>query len=138
MFDVVFSFHPGLIMQQWDFLLTNFGVTPDRAWVRDYDKANYLGHYTQLFDSSKLMDRPIVIVQPPNGVYIAGEESLIDFNHPEDAVYIFGNDYKHLTEEMLEGLVSDHTVYVPQSTHHDMYAITAASCVFYDRMVKSG
>ena len=50
MYDVCISYESGKVMQYWDQLLTNFGVSAENVWVRDLptDVTNlYSGAYDQ-------------------------------------------------------------------------------------------
>lgn len=59
-------------------------------------------------------------------------ESLIDFEHPEDAVYIFGNAYKSNLD------IAKRIVHIPTPKSVDVFARDAAAMVLYDRMIKNG
>jgi tRNA(Leu) C34 or U34 (ribose-2'-O)-methylase TrmL len=74
-----------------------------------------------------------VLVQPQNGRNLQGEHSLIDFVHPENAVYIFGPDDGHL-----QAAAYDTSVYIPQADGRTvLWSHQAAAIVLYDRLVKS-
>jgi len=76
-----------------------------------------------------------ILVQPRNGRHVRGESSLIGFQHPENAVYVFGPDMGHLQK----GEEFDHSVYVPQlKTNVTLWSHQAAAIVLYDRMLKHG
>ena len=141
MFHVSISYEKNRSMQFWDQILTNFGVPSNNVWVRNLptDITNlYSGAYDQRYDVGKLQDKVTVVLAPPNGHYIKGTESLVDFVHPENCLYFFGADHEYLDDEVLEGLSPSNYVYIPQQDRHDMYSFCAASCVFYDRLVKNG
>lgn len=127
---------------QWDYVLTNFGIPPENVWMRnDLDLLNYHGKYTQTHGTAFDLDPniPLVVVQPLGGRYIQGNISLIDFVHPNSAIYLFGGDNDNLSsEEDLGGRNPDYLVYIPTATHDEMYSWVAASCVLYDRLVKNG
>ena len=59
-------------------------------------------------------------------------ESLIDFEHPQDAVYVFGNAYKSNLD------IATKIVQIPTPKNVDVFARDAAAMVLYDRMIKNG
>lgn len=141
MFDVSFQFQSGKVMQYWDQLLTNFGVPAENVWVRNLPAGSdniYTGVYDQPYDISQLQDKNTIVLAPPNGLYIQGTESLVDFTHPDNALYFFGFDHSFLEQEELDGLNVTNYVYIPQHDKHDMYSFCSATCVLYDRLVKNG
>jgi len=81
----------------------------------------------------------LVVLSPAEGRYVQGTESLVDFVHPENAVYLFGSNHSHLTHEELPK-VPDHIVYIPiaQTGYVELYSWVALAVVMYDRMVKGG
>ena len=77
-------------------------------------------------------------LQPRDGRYVQGVTPLADFEHPADAIYLFGGDNANLNDEDdLGGRVPDAIVYIP-TAEANMYSWVAAACVFYDRAVKRG
>ena len=64
-----------------------------------------------------------------------GDESLENFAHPEDAVYIFGNSGNTGIQQHIR---ADHVVRIDTPHDCNMFGISAASMVLYDRMVKNG
>lgn len=124
------------VQDQWQFVLSNFGVT--EFWTRntpDNHEKEFLDP-TRINHASELpSDRPLVLLAHPEGTYYKGEESLLTFNHPDNAIYMFGADNRVISEDDMGGRVPDHLVYVP-SGKHEMYSWVVASLVMYDRMVK--
>lgn len=137
MYHVSFHYGDTRNIKHWDFLLTNFGIEPSNVWLRGQPEG-YTGEYQQQFNPKSIPNIPTIVLAPPNGHYIQGTESLLDFQHPEICLYFFGHDHAYLHEDDLEGLNVTNYVFIPQATKHDMFAITAASCVFYDRLTKNG
>lgn len=127
-------------------VLGNFGIPSENVWIRGELPSGYRGvcrnlEYSQVHDNDKLPNIPVVLVQPnQSGVVIKGETSLVDFVHPEDCLYFFGDDLDDLTLRHLEyyGVDPDFKVYIPQSWEWSMYAASAVSIVLYDRFVKRG
>lgn len=118
----------------WDFVLSHF--TPDKLWSVKGDPKQY--HKPQVIDSVSELpkDVKIVVCAHPGGRYIQGQVSLVDYEHPGDAIYLFGHDHQNLEPEELEGFDCDY-VFVP-SGKNEMYSYIAAAIVLYDRMVKYG
>lgn len=123
---------------QWSFVCTNFGVSPkDFWWWGKPDHHTVGSHYAQSIDSlEELPAGTPVLVQPATGRYVSGKVPLADFEHPRDAVYIFGSDNKNVDPADLPGAYS--SVHVETASHHDMYSFVAAAVVLHDRMVKLG
>ena len=124
---------------QWSFVFSNFGVT--EIWERGFDGNKDLNIYqpTIKIDTAKeLPDRPLVVLAHIEGRYYQGNESLVDFVHPDDAIYMFGGSMANLTDEDdLGGRVPDHLVYIP-SVKCEMYSHAAAYITLYDRLAKNG
>lgn len=127
------------IQNQWEFVLSNFGVTADRAWVRGAppDWRSYL-------DAPKIEkvdeiagDRSFVLLAHPEAK-LPGLISLVNFVHPADAVYIFGADNVILTaKDDLGSAVLEDRVYIP-TVQHESYSYVAAAMTLYDRLAKGG
>lgn len=126
-------------LNQWDYALTNF--PPDELFV-----VGNLGDYTSkivgraiLLDSvADLPLKPLILMAPANGMNIAGDWSLVNFNHPAEAVYLFGSDTGFLSEVDLDGRAVDYKVYIPTASDDEMYSFMAAAVTLYDRLVKHG
>jgi len=87
---------------------------------------------------------PVHIVEDPLAVrpydcqvvavdLVPGAVSLIDFKHPERAIYVFGAEDQTLGRRILER--SQHAVMVP--TRHCMNLSAAVNVILYDRLAKS-
>lgn len=78
------------------------------------------------------------MLQAQDGRYLQGNESLVDFTHPEDAVYLFGaSDLNLSIEDDFGAKEPDHLVYIP-TIEHEMYSFSAGYITLYDRFVKRG
>ncbi|MFT5277252.1 MAG: tRNA(Leu) C34 or U34 (ribose-2'-O)-methylase TrmL [Glaciecola sp.] len=64
---------------------------------------------------------------------VEGAIPLPEFEHPENAFYIFGPEDASVPEEILNAC--DHVVYIP--TRNSMNLAATANVVLYDRMAKS-
>ena len=119
---------------QWSFVFSNFGVSD--IWEFPTENAEKIYQPTVKIESAAdLPDRPLVVVQPQDGKYVQGTESLVDFVHPADAIYMFGGSHDVMTQEDLGGRTADHYVYIPL-VRHECYAFAAAYMVLWDRMQK--
>lgn len=124
---------------QWDYALTNFPL--DELFV-----VGNLGDYTSkmvgraiLLDSVvNLPSKPLVLMASVNGMNIAGDRSLVNFNHPVEVIYLFGSDAGFLSEADLSGRTINHKVYIPTVSDDEMYSFMAAVVTLYDRLVKHG
>lgn len=90
-----------------------------------------------LTDSLSELQGKIVICQPINGLEIQGETSLLDFKHPENAIYVFGSNHVHMRSNDFEGLDYE-TVYIPSDSQSDMYNFASAGIILFDRLSKNG
>ena len=67
------------IHAQWDCARKHFGIVDC-----------YVIGPGHLDSADDLPDLPIVLMQPVTGVHVQGIVSLADFDHPDDAIYLFG------------------------------------------------
>lgn len=121
----------------WSFLFSNFGV--EHIW--ELERPNTVDIYqkpTKIKSADELPDDiPLVVVQPPDGRFIKGTESLVDLVHPGEAIYMFGGSHDVMTPEDLGDRVPEYNVYIPLVAH-ECYAHSAAYMVLWDRKVKHG
>ena len=87
--------------------------------------------------AAELPDVPLVVLGPPDGKFVQGNVSLKDFQHPDDAIYLFGGTQDVLTVEDLGGRVPDASVYIP-FVKHECYSHAAGYMALWDRYVKRG
>ncbi len=78
-------------------------------------------------------DAPIVVVSGDNAREVPGTKSLVDFEHPDDVVYLFGGDHTILRTD----LPYVDCVYIP-SDGAEFYSHVAGAVVLYDRVLKRG
>lgn len=62
-----------------------------------------------------------------------GATSLIEFSHPENALYIFGPEDGSISQDVIDQ--ADHVVYIP--TKDCLNLAATANVVLYDRLAKS-
>lgn len=77
---------------------------------------------------------PVILLQPQDGRHTQGEDSLVDFVHPDDCVYLFGASNEQLTL----GIEVAAKIYIPNTPTWSMFASQAAAIALYDRFVKRG
>jgi hypothetical protein len=122
---------------QWSFLLSNFG--DPECW--EIEKASVEAVYqkpVKIKTAEELpSDRPLVVLAPEAGKYVQGTENLKDFEHPDDAIYLFGSSHLNLCEDEMGDRVADHCVYIPL-VKCECYAPPAAYMTLWDRYVKRG
>lgn len=122
---------------QWAFALSNF--KPDRLSVWspcDADLRNRPLRGAAPVDAVTVSDSDVVVLAPPNGRHVRGEISLVEFDHPEHALYVIGPDGEHLTADRIE--VDYQAVYVPTDTVDEMYSWVVWAVVAWDRRMKRG
>lgn len=121
---------------QWSFLFSNFGV--ENIWELERPNTEKIYQPTKMIqNASELPDQTLIVVQPPDGRFVKGTESLSDFEHPDDAIYMFGGSHDVMTLEDLGGRVAEHYVYIPLVAY-ECYAFSAAYMTLWDRKVKRG
>lgn len=129
---------------QWSCVFSNFGITDiwelgkggDEA-ARGKDASIYQPT-TALETCGELPTAPaLVLLAPVEGRYVQGVERLIEFEHPADAIYLFGGSHINLTDELLGGREPDHKVFIP-TVKYELYAHAAAYITLYDRLSKRG
>ncbi len=134
------SEHRGWMQDQWSWVFSNFGITDiwERGWDGSIDGKIYQDTIKISIAAELPTERPVIVLSHIAGQYIKGDESLADFVHPENAIYLFGGSYSHLNDEDdLGGRVPDAKVYIP-TIKHDMYGHAAGYITLWDRYVKRG
>lgn len=109
--------------QQWEFVLSHF--CPDQVYSFGKEGLENLPR-----------EIPLVLLAPTNGTNIVGTESLENFEHPEDVVYLFGSDSRHVEHSLLVDRKPDHLVYVETDTRDQMYSFVCWAVVAWDRRMK--
>ena len=137
MYDVCIVSDPGQTWeQQWSYVLSHFEIRdvyhigPLDPRVRPFRDAIEIA-------SAEELPGTLVVLAPTNGRYFQGEESLHDFEHPEECVYLFGSDHRPLSEDQMGSRVPDHLVYIPTATADTCYSFVAGAMALYDRELKS-
>ena len=137
-------FNPTTEVTLWHDLAVSFGVdllvmTPD---LKIY---NYQDLTFEKFDSivtalDTLEGRATFVFLEPLDIIEANQltgESLVDFVHPENALYIFGPSGRS-NIGFYNSERGDKLVYIPTVVSKQIWALHAASIVLYDRAKKKG
>jgi len=103
----------------------------DRALKFQTDTKNTKGRIPLVQTHQLLADLPratqVVCVE-----LVVGAISLPDFQHPDDAIYVFGPEDGSIEQSLIDQ--ADHVVYVP--TEGCMNLAASVNVVLYDRLVK--
>ncbi len=133
------SEHGGWMQDQWSWVFSNFGIT--EIWERGFASTDSKIHQPTIrIDTASELPagRPLVVLAPPDGRYIKGTESLADFQHPENAIYLFGGSHNNVSDEDdLGGRVPAALVFIPM-IEHECFGHSAAYMTLWDRYVKRG
>ena len=130
----------GSYQTQWDYILSSF--PPDELIilgnVNDAPSTNVFSKMGATYaDSLNGQKGTLVVLSPSHGQYVKGDESLVDFEHPDDAIYYFGDDRSALGLERI-GRPPDHKVFIPTASKDDLFSWQAYAMVAWDRVMKSG
>ena len=122
----------------WNLVLLHF--RPDAVFVLGgVEWTPYrqnVSHVTTL--AAAAPEAELVVVAPANGTEVAGDTSLISFEHPDLALYVFGQDNAHLSEACFGGRTPFARVFVPTDGDYQMHSHSAGLLTLYDRRVKRG
>lgn len=119
-------------VDQWATVLAAF---PGVKLYAACDTPDWWSEYKCFRDAVSVSEAtsPIVVVSPENARRLPGTTSLVSYEHPEDAVYLFGGDHTILETD----LPYSDCVFIP-SDGAEFYSHVAGSIVLYDRMLKRG
>ena len=130
----------GHYQAQWDYILSSF--PPDKLIVvkSNPDDAPSTNVFSRLEaeyrNSLKGTLDTLVVMASDNGSYVKGDESLAEFEHPDDAIYYFGGDKSRLGFEEI-GRSPNHKVFIPTASKDDLFSWQAYAMVAWDRVMKS-
>jgi hypothetical protein len=129
----------GWMQDQWSWVFSNFGITD--IWERDRlasrDAAIYQESVAVDTAADLPLDRPLVIITPISARHLPGNLSLLDYKHPDDAIYFFGGSFDVLGDDDLGARKPDALVYIP-TVNHELFSHTSAYVTLWDRYVKRG
>jgi hypothetical protein len=77
---------------------------------------------------------PLIAIQPKDADFIQGVTPLLEFNHPDEAIYVFGGTMTRLTRGDCLGATLAATVYI---TELDLYPAEAGAIILWDRYLKA-
>lgn len=102
------------------------------------EKDNYCGYpITRVDNADDLPTEPTLVVMASQvGRHLKGEISLMDYVHPENAIYYFGDDHSHFTQEQIGITTKYDSVYIP--VPHNLWSGQAVAITLYDRLIKNG
>lgn len=134
------SEHRGWMQDQWSWVFSNFGIT--NIYGRGFGEGTDEDIYQSMIEVDTAADLPsepeLVVIQPPDAQFIAGENPLQDFVHPDNAIYVFGGSQANMSDEDdLGGRTPDHLIYIP-TQQYEMYGHATAYITLWDRYVKRG
>jgi hypothetical protein len=127
MLEIAFFYDPRLV-DFWDQIIRTFAVA--RAHVMDLP-ADYQTDIWRSCSSLHALPTPRIMFSPPDAVELPGQIALHDFEHPADALYVFGSDDMHN-----EAIESSAVVYVPTPRKAPLWSVQAAAVVLHDRWVR--
>jgi len=136
---ICFHFDPDLkIRDYWSYIFENFKIK-DLWEVGRPDKIESNWQKPRAIDAISALpkDKSMVVGSPKNGRYMPGTIPLPEFQHPENALYVFGSDRANLYPELFKGYEYQ-LVYIPGDSSITMYSFQAGIVFMYDRMVKNG
>lgn len=140
MFGVCYVREKDWEQDQWSYVFSNFGVTEIWELGDDGNKDMDIYQQTTKIDTAAELptDRPLVVLAPPEGRFIQGTENLETFQHPDNAIYLFGGSHISLNdEEHMGGRVADHYVYI-EWDKCESFSHATAIAVLWDRKMKNG
>ena len=124
----------------WDYLVTACDVPmswiyPDHGGGNGNVDEPWRTHITCV---GKDLPGPFVIISPQDGHNIQGYNPLDTFKHPPECYYVFGSDRMNMALDDDEIAIETgfSTVYIP-GVGKELYSVTAAAMVVYDRMRKA-
>lgn len=124
--------------QQWEYALSNFQPNAVYAFGGLPMTGTVVGVATEITSPSELPeDHTLVLLAPQNGLNLQGDEPLSTFVHPENVVYWFGDDSRHIQAEVFNDRAPDHLVYINTDTNDQMYSFSSYLVVAWDRRCKA-
>lgn len=118
---------------EWDYVLSH--IVPDALYVMGPYPCtnNVLRDAPCVATAADLPDDPLVLVVPQSARNFTPTVSLLDFTHPADAVYLFGPNNEHLTDDDMGGRSPDHIIYIPTDTTDEMFNYVACMVTMWHR-----
>lgn len=119
--------------QAWGYLLQECSVP--EGWERNTpeEMRHPQWKWTNFLDSMDQLPDPLIFFNSACSPKVPGVISLYDFEHPEDATYIFGSDRANTYPKLFEGREYQ-SIFIPDTGPY--YSFQAAAVVIYDRKFK--
>lgn len=93
--------------------------------------------FTRVDNADDLPTEPtLVVLTGLDGEYIQGDVSLVDYVHPENAIYWVGDDHSSLTQASIGERTDYDAVYIP--VEKSLFSTMALSIALFDRQLKNG
>lgn len=128
----------------WAWPLRDFGVTEwwmhPISGIRNIESKIHLHERNDLREClAELADRPFVFVEPPNTSFpiTMDPEWLADFDHPDDAVYVFGSAHFNPMAQLYDPERDRHLAMETVGNRGVLWPHQVAVTVLRDRLVKS-
>lgn len=124
------------MQDQWEQVFHNFAI--DMIWECEHTAQDYVAERTTVAIGSAEdlpRDIPLIVLSHNGAKYYKGNESLITFQHPQDAIYMFGGSHSIMSGKDFGEREPDSIVFIP-TLRHEMYAFSAAYITLYDRLLK--
>ena len=136
MFSVYFSVKGLEEELHWWLALENF--KPDASFVysiedREYLTCGSLKDITVIENTEDLPDEKLILMAPTTAIKKKPTISLLDFVHPENAIYMFGPDNHYIPEEKFKRREPDQIVYIPVDTESDLFSYVAYALTIWHR-----
>lgn len=118
---------------EWDYVLSH--IKPDACYVMGNHSCtnNVLRNAPIAATAADLPNDPLVLVVPLSARNFVPDVCLTDFTHPPDAVYLFGPNNEHITEDDMGGRKPDYVVYIPTDTEDEMFNYIACMVTLWSR-----
>lgn len=125
--------------KQWEYALCHF--QPTYLYVHGDSSVltgSVLTTAEEISGPSELPEASsLVLLASVNGTKLQGESSLFTFEHPDNAIYWFGSDSRHIEAEVFTNREPDHQIYIETNTKDQMFSFTSFLITMYDRKCKS-
>jgi len=86
-----------------------------------------------LSDLANYHEADLVVLAAIDGDFVQGQRALVSFEHPEEAIYIFGGSMTRLSQADLLGETIVESLYIEAG---DLFPSQAGAVVLWDRYVK--
>lgn len=114
---------------QFDYVMCNFSSDKTYVMGRYECTSNVFRDAPHIESFSEIEeDFPIVLLAPESSINYKPTIKLQNFQHPKDAIYVFGPNNYHL-----EGLSPDYVVEIPVDTKDEMFNYVTYAVTMWHR-----